>query len=401
MKTLRFVFLALAFVLAGCSDNEQTVPLTKQRDFSAELLALTNTHMAELTEEQPYLQMLAGKKVEKMADLSHAATLRNVEKANAKLTELASIDRQQLSHDDQLTYDMFEGILRQTVEGEKYYWYKFNVTPYAAGSTFSSLVPGVLASATFENADDVDRYLGFLEDIGRYIEDDLVRLKGQEERGILLPKAALAGAHQTFEGISQSISSMATVAEARLAGLDEVERASLKTGVETVVTGRIRSAVDELLAYLGEDYRERAPKAVGLGQYPGGLEAYQFAIRQQTTLDLPPEEIHRRGLAYMAEIQAEMAEIRDQMEFEGSQAEFHEQMRSDPRFYAATPEEVAERYMAYVRRIEPHIADYFSVLPKAAYGVKRLDPAAEPGMTFGYYQMPSPSEPVGYYRFNG
>ena len=116
MKTLRFVFLALAFVLAGCSDNEQSVPLTKQRDFSAELLALTNTHMAELTEEQPYLQMLAGKKVEKMADLSHAATLRNVEKANAKLTELASIDRQQLSHDDQLTYDMFEGILRQTVE---------------------------------------------------------------------------------------------------------------------------------------------------------------------------------------------------------------------------------------------------------------------------------------------
>ncbi|MCS5574941.1 MAG: DUF885 domain-containing protein [Pseudomonadales bacterium] len=406
MKFTRLFLLAIAVALAGCSENQQPVSedipdVEEQRDYSADLLALTNAHMAEVTEASPYLRMMSGMKVEKMADLSPAAALRDAEKAQVRLADLAKIDRQQLSHDDQLTYDMFEGLLRQTVEAEKYYWHDFGITPYAAGFTFSGLIPRLLASSTFESAEDVDRYLGFLQDIGRYIEDDLTKLKGQEERGILLPKAALPGARQTVVGIGGSIAHLAAVSDERTAALAEAEQSRLAAGIELALTQRITPAVDALLDYLGDDYMERAPEAVGLGQYPGGLAAYQFAIRQQTTLDLPPEEIHRRGLAYMAEIQAEMAEIRNQMEFEGSQAEFHEQMRNDPRFFAATPEEVAERYMAYVRRIEPHIADYFSVLPKAAYGVKRLDPAAEPGMTFGYYQTPSPSEPVGYYRFNG
>ena len=147
--------------------------------------------------------------------------------------------------------------------------------------------------------------------------------------------------------------------------------------------------------------RRGAPEAVGLGQYPGGPEAYRFAIRQETTMDLDPEDIHERGLAYMADIQQQMQAIRDELEFEGTAEEFHDRMREDPRLYAKTPEEVEERYMAYIREVEPHIPDYFSVLPEAPYGVKRLDPAAEPGMTFGFYQPPSPASPRGNYRYNG
>ena len=407
MKFSKLLFLGLAIALSGCSETNQPATVqessavAEQPDYSAELLALTNTHMAEVTEESPYLRMMAGMKVEKMADLSHAAAQRDAEKAQARLEELAKIDRKQLSHDDQLTYDMFEGQLQQTVEAEKHYWLGFNITPYTAGFTFSNLIPGVLASATFENSEEVDRYLGLLEDIGRYVEDDLARLKAQEERGVLLPKPAIPGSRQTFSSLAESISSLATVADARLTALDEAEQARLTSGIASAVDNRVTPALSALLDYLGDGYVVKAPEAVGLGQYPGGLAAYQFAIRRQTTLDLPPEEIHRRGLAYMSEIQAEMAEIREQMEFDGTQAEFHEQMRNDPRFFAESPEEVEARYMGYIQRIEPHIQDYFSVMPKASYDVKRLDPAAEPGMTFGYYQMPSPSDPVGYYRFNG
>ena len=42
-----------------------------------------------------------------------------------------------------------------------------------------------------------------------------------------------------------------------------------------------------------------------------------------------------------------------------------------------SPADVEKRYLAYVERMAPKIPEYFSVLPKASYGVKRLDPAAE------------------------
>ena len=410
MKAGRRMIFAAAVALAACSDSgtqpvqpseKPVAAAAEQRDYGAELLALTNAHVAELVQEQPYLQMMSGMKVKALPDNSIAGAQRQARSAQARLDQLAAIDSSQLSHDDQLTYSMFQGVLQQTVEAEQHFWHKFNVTPYAVGFTFSTLMPGVLASATFSSDEDIADYLGFLEDVGRYLEDDLARLKGQEQRGILLPQAALPGALTAIGNLGPAIASLTVMTPERLTALDQAQQARLSAGIKAAVGGRITPAIEALQAYLGDDYLARAPQAVGLSQYPGGLEAYRFAIRRETTMDLEPKLIHERGLQYMAEIKNEMAAIRKELGFEGSQAEFHEQMRNDPRFYAKTPEEVAERYMAYIERIEPHVADYFSVLPKAPYGVKRLDPAAEPGMTFGYYQAPNPASPVGNYRFNG
>lgn len=96
-----------------------------------------------------------------------------------------------------------------------------------------------------------------------------------------------------------------------------------------------------------------------------------------------------------------MAEIRRQVGFEGTQREFNDKLRTDPRFLAKTPEEVGERLMAPIRKIEPLIGKYFLRTPKAPYGVKRLDPALEGSMTFGFYQQPMPADPSGSYLFNG
>ena len=76
-------------------------------------------------------------------------------------------------------------------------------------------------------------------------------------------------------------------------------------------------------------------------------------------------------------------------------------IRTEPRFLAQVPQDVEDRFKQYIERIEPIIADYFSLMPRAPYGVKRLDPSAEAGMTFGYYQTPTPAEERGLYRYNG
>jgi uncharacterized protein (DUF885 family) len=87
--------------------------------------------------------------------------------------------------------------------------------------------------------------------------------------------------------------------------------------------------------------------------------------------------------------------------FKGDKAEFKRFLRTDPRFFPKTPEEIGERLMTYVRRLEPKLDAFFLRKPKAPYGVKRLEPHLEPGQTFGYYQIPAGDDPKGYYRFNG
>jgi uncharacterized protein (DUF885 family) len=164
---------------------------------------------------------------------------------------------------------------------------------------------------------------------------------------------------------------------------------------------QVTPAFQALSALFDDGYRARAGEAVGVGAYPGGKELYQRLIHTYTGLRLTPEEIHQRGLAAVEELDRKMTEVRQRLGFTGSREEFHQKLRTDPRFLAKTPEEVEARYRQHVERIEPLMAKYFSLQPKAGYGVQRLDLSAEPGMTYGYYQQPGPGRPLGYYRYNG
>lgn len=86
---------------------------------------------------------------------------------------------------------------------------------------------------------------------------------------------------------------------------------------------------------------------------------------------------------------------------EGGREGIRRMLQTDARFLAKTPEDVAQRYMQEIARIEPLIPKYFAEQPRALYGVTRLDPAAEATMTFGYYEPPTASNPRGEYHFNG
>ncbi|HEV7671768.1 MAG TPA: DUF885 domain-containing protein [Thermoanaerobaculia bacterium] len=167
------------------------------------------------------------------------------------------------------------------------------------------------------------------------------------------------------------------------------------------IDAEVRPALGRLIAYLDGDLRRVAPESVGLGQYPGGPAAYRFLVRFYTTLDVTPEALHARGLSEVERIEGEMARLRAKLGFTGTKDEFHAKLRTDPRFLAKTPEEVGERLMAPIRRIEPKVKDYFAVVPQAKYGVERLDPAFEGSLTFGYYREPLPGQPIGAYLYNG
>jgi len=163
----------------------------------------------------------------------------------------------------------------------------------------------------------------------------------------------------------------------------------------------VNPSVERLAALVDGPYRAKAPASVGLVQYPGGREYYQYLIRTHTSLALTPEEIHAIGVAEVARLENELDQVRRQANFSGSLAEFHAYLRNDPRFKASSADDIGDRMMKAIRRIEPQVKEFFPLMPKAPYGVRRLDPALEGSMTYGYYQDPQAGEPGGYYRFNG
>ncbi len=395
-------------------------------DAAVRLDALAEEYWQHVLARSAALRLKEGLPVEELPSLSYDEAKQDAAWARGLLDRLDTIDIDRFDgppeagdgdHERWLTAKILRWELDQVVEAPTVFWYSFQVTPYAWA--FSG-VGQTLAQVPVATPEDRQRYLHLLDQLPDIAETLRANLETQRRMGILVPRpeidlvvatlSALApheagdqAPHEAEKGGAPSDPTAHPfhVASARLAGVDPEEAKAFESEVDRRIAGQIAPAFGRLVAIFGDDYRAAAPEAVGLGQYPGGAEAYRTLVRLRTGLDLSPGEIHRRGLAEVERIEGEMATIRKLLGSDASMADFNAMLRTDPRFLACDPAGVAERLNRPIRRIEPLIGRWFLHTPKAPYGVGRLDPALEPGMTYGYYQWPTPGQERGLYYFNG
>ncbi|MEA2562416.1 MAG: hypothetical protein QOH06_3920 [Acidobacteriota bacterium] len=350
-------------------------------------------------DHEPVLRLQQGLPVESLPEISEESSRQETAAYRMFLERLKRIDPASLKHEDWLTWAVLEWELKQGVAAADHLALLSQITPYTLPLP---AVHEVYTRHTFSSREDLASYLRLLRQYPRWVGQLQAQAEWQRTKGFLIPKETVDQMVPLFRAFAQPAErSLFAVAPDRLVPIEPKESEAFHAQVAKVIKEELNPALERLAAMLEGDYRKAAPERVGLGQYPGGPEAYRFLVRYHTGLDATPEEVHRRGLDEVARLEARMAEIRRQLGIQGTPRQFHDLLRTDPRFLAKTPEEVGERLMAPVRKIEPLIGRYFQRLPKAPYGVKRLDPALEGSWTFGLYKQPGPADPSGWYLFNG
>jgi len=355
--------------------------------------------LAQLKDTRAYVRSRSGLQVTQFDDTGFEATQREAAFNRSMLDRVNQVLKSDLPYESWL----LAGTLRQRfatrARADEDFWFEFSVTPYGGGTAVTGM-HRILASQPLRTADDLDSYRRLLESYVARIQDMAVKVRSQAQRGIRVPRSAIPSVLATLKGLKGFAIATLPVPISRLKGLPRNSVSAFQSAVEKRVTEDVASAYDRVTALFDDDYRAAAPAGVGLGQYPGGADCYVRAIAGYTGLRLSPEKIHERGVVAVAELEDQMQAVRDEVHFKGGRDQFHAMLRQDPRFIARTPAEVGERYLAHLRRIEPAIPRYFSKLPRQGYGVKRLDPSAEAGMTYGYYESPTALESTGYYRYN-
>lgn len=167
--------------------------------------------------------------------------------------------------------------------------------------------------------------------------------------------------------------------------LSQLEIITLRNQGKTAVQRAIDAYAD-LLKFMEEDYAPAARAEPGLASLEGGQEAYAVAVSFHTAgAGYSPEDIHLLGQSEVARIRAEMDEIIAEVEFDGSFEEFIAFLRSDPQFYAESPEELLEKAAEMSKRLDAILPRYFGTLPRLPYGVEAVPAAIAPGYTTGRY----------------
>jgi len=385
------IILFFCFVLWSCSNTNN--PASEVKSIADELYAI-------MLEDNIGLKMKFGLPITKFPDMDYETARLKVEQSKTFIKKIDAVDRKKISHTDDLTLSMMRQYLQTSVDGLPHYWNGFSITPYMFGWRGRSMQQ-VFLTYQFDDQDDQDIYLSLMDEYADHLNQQLEKLKGQDDRGIRLPKPELPLVMSLLDQYKSGMDAAFIPIDNRLSFFDDNARDDFTSSIREKLSDEILPSLQGLIDFLNSDYKMRMPEDVGAYQYPGGKDYYNYMIEYHTNSGLTAKEIHEIGLKRVEELYEEMAQIRGKLGFEKGQPAFHKKIMNDPYFIAKTPADVEKRYMDYMERIEPHISTLFSSNPKAPYGVKRLDQALEGAMTFGYYQVPTHNNEIGQYRYNG
>jgi uncharacterized protein (DUF885 family) len=147
------------------------------------------------------------------------------------------------------------------------------------------------------------------------------------------------------------------------------EQARLRREGAAAIVEAVQPAHAEVLAFVRSEYFPKARVALAAESLPDGKAYYQSKIVEYTTTSMTADEIHAIGLAEMAKIRAEMLEAMGQAGFKGDLPAFLAFLRSDPRFYAKTPDDLLMRAAWIAKKFDGKAEQYFGYLPRRRFAI--------------------------------
>ncbi len=281
--------------------------------------------------------------------------------------------------------------LTQQVAEQQRFCYRIPVTPYNV-SVLGDYRGDVFGALPLADVADVERYLRLLDDYVEVVVQLRVTVAQQRQRGVMLPGWALPTALDAVRGQAAASTELLPT-PARCGRLGAGAAGQLRERAARTVQGPLATAFDTLLTELAEG---GVADGVGIGQYPGGAACYDSLIELHTGLDLSAEQIHQIGVS---EVDRLTDKIRSELNV-ADEAAYRSQLAADPRCHATDPADLARILRAHVDRAGDELGRWFGALPAAPFVLRRLDPALEGGLTFGYYQPPG-ADGYGCYFYNG
>jgi uncharacterized protein (DUF885 family) len=328
--------------------------------------------------------------------LDDSASLGFREKAlgieRAFLDRARRIDAAALTPASRITYDIFVSERAQTLEGQKFHeeYIPFNqmqglpmdLAMFGSGS----------GPQPFVTARDYDRFLKRMREFPRWADGAIVLMRAGISNGITLPRVAMVKVAPQLREIGAAAlkdNIFWAPITAMPKGISTADRKRISKAYEAALTTEVLPAYTRLADFIEHDYLPAARTTVGLRDLPDGQAWYRWRIRQATTMDMPPEEIHQLGLAEVARIRGEMLAVKEQVGFKGDLDAFFEHLQEDPKFYFSSEEELLGAYRDVKRRIDALLPKLFADFPKADYEIRPVEQFRAASAAGASYQAPS------------
>ncbi|HET6632621.1 MAG TPA: DUF885 family protein [Rhodanobacteraceae bacterium] len=300
------------------------------------------------------------------------------------MAKLEALDARKLSPANRVNYAVYHEQIANFIADQKFKTWQM---PFNSDSAFWSDIGYELGGDRLRSLKDYRKYIAKLAQIPHYFDQQIANMRLGLKRGFSVPREVL-------DGRDQSIAAVAKLTDATKSSFYRPFLhlpASIPADVAEKLRAEAARAIDQgvipayakLLAFFDQGYVPNARTTLAAEALPDGKAFYQQQIHEYTTLDLTPDQIHAIGLKQVAKIHAQMLEVMKQTGFKGDFPAFLHYLRTDPKFYAKTPQELLDKTAWVTKEVDGQMAKFFGHLPRSRFTIVPVPAGIAPYYTSG------------------
>jgi uncharacterized protein (DUF885 family) len=379
MKKLIFFSLlplTIGIIFMNCNSNMNE---TKKED-NKELAVLFTNYYEERLQLFPLDATATGdnRYNDKMyADFTDSYRARLKEFWERNLNLITKFNRDSLSENDKVSYDIFKREMEMSIEGLSFH---DNYIPcqqfWGLPLTMGQLGSGD-GNQPFKTVKDYDDWLARAKQFSVWADSAVIYFRKGIAADFVLPKVLVEKMLPQMNDI-QSADPTKSLFYGPInkmpASFSAADKDRLSKAYAALITDNLNPAYKKLGTFLSEEYLPHARTTTGINAVPNGTAYYNFLIRYWTTTNKTPDEIYQTGLSEVKRITEEMEKTKASVKYSGDLKSFFEFMKTDPQFMPyKKPEEVLNAFHSIQSKIDPKLKDMFGRVPKTKFEIRQTE----------------------------
>jgi uncharacterized protein (DUF885 family) len=300
---------------------------------------------------------------DRLSDHSAKFFAEDLEHAKQTLRSIESIATDGFPEQEQLNKILMVRLLREHIESAGFKDWEMPVEQFNGAHLGYAALP---SSTPFRSVKDYEDYLSRLHQIPRVFEQITADMQLGLRDGLIPPRYLLEKVALQAQDIADKSPRDSPFTQPVLkfpAGISEAEQERLRDETLAAVKNEVAPAYASFASFVRTQYAPKGRTEYGIWALPQGDARYRFDVRQMTTTDLGPEEIHQMGLKQVAEIETQMLAIARRQGF-SDLASFNEHIRKDAHLYASSGQQLLTLYQHYTDQMCAKLPQLFAHLPK-------------------------------------
>ena len=309
---------------------------------------------------------------DKVDDFSQAAIDDNLVQSRSFLKRFEAIDTTGFPDQEVLNKELMVRDLRMNLEGARFKGWEM---PVNQNSGIHIDAPQLVSILSFASVKDYEDYIARLKQLPRLFDQNIVQMRKGMAEGLMPPKILLDQVVTQADGIARTEPEKSPFAHPFEKFPDSISAADQKRlhdeGI-AAIRDSVNPAYVKFTAFVRDEYAPKGLAEPGVWALPDGAARYAFAVKQSTTTNLTPEEIHQIGLEQVKEIEGRMLGVAKQLGYPDLKT-FYAAIKTDPKLHAHSREEILDLYRKHIDDMYTKLPDLFGRLPKGRLEVLPIE----------------------------